>query len=103
VVSFLRRIGWIRASMVGLPNLLLGAKVVPELRQEKATAEELAAAVGELLDRPERRAQMRADLARIAPLLARGGTVGLVAEAIAAAARGTRPAELLAEAEGAAA
>lgn len=103
VVSFLRRIGWIRAGMVGLPNLLLGAKVVPELRQERATAGELAAAVGELLDRPELRVRMRADLGRIAPLLARGGTVGLVAEAVARAAEAARPEPLPVVAEGAAA
>jgi lipid-A-disaccharide synthase len=86
-VRLLRWIGWIEDEMVGLPNLLLGRRAVPELRQEHANAEELAVAVGELLERTELRAAMRGELAQIAPLLAGergGGAAAAVAEALLA-------------------
>lgn len=61
---------------VGLPNILANRELVPELIQENATAEKLAAALTQLLtDRPAYAAQqagltaLRADLTRDTPAL----------------------------------
>ncbi len=87
-VATIRALGLIDAQDVGLPNLLLGSRVVPELRQGEATAERLAAVAWELLADPARRAEMRAALARVRPLLAREGTIDAVADCVIAHAQG---------------
>ena len=43
---------------IGLPNILLGAQVVPELLQDAATAQTMGAALLELLDAPRQRAEI---------------------------------------------
>jgi lipid-A-disaccharide synthase len=59
VAPLLRRM--IRIDMAGLPNLVLGQMMFPELIQEAATPEALAAAVAPLLrDGPDRRRQQAA-------------------------------------------
>jgi lipid-A-disaccharide synthase len=87
-VALIRWLGLIEARTVGLPNLLLGEPVVPELREARATAENLAAVAAELLADPARRQAMRARLARIAPLLAGEGTIEAVADCLIAQAEG---------------
>ena len=72
------------AETVGLPNLLSGERVVPELRQGEATAERLAEEAWQLLEEPQRRAAMRAALDRIRPQLARAGTIDRVADCLIA-------------------
>lgn len=56
---------------VGLPNILAGRGIVPELIQEKAHPEPLAAALLSLLESPQARAAMRADFAPIRASLRR--------------------------------
>jgi lipid-A-disaccharide synthase len=60
----------LRVPHIGLPNLLLGARVFPELYQEKVSGSELASSIAELLElRPDllgRCAQVRELL--VAPL-----------------------------------
>jgi lipid-A-disaccharide synthase len=57
--------------MVGLPNILAGRRIVPELIQEQATPEQLAAALSTLLDNPEKMAAMRAEFAPLRAALRR--------------------------------
>lgn len=54
-------------------NLIAGKKIVPELMQSDMTGECLAAEAAVLLDKPEERAKMRSELARVATLLAGNG------------------------------
>jgi lipid-A-disaccharide synthase len=56
----------------GLPNILSGEFVVPELLQDDATPANLAQALGNLLDSPDARARMRAHFARLHESLACG-------------------------------
>jgi lipid-A-disaccharide synthase len=52
----------VRVRFIGLPNLVAGEGIVPELVQAAATPERLAAAAAEMLDSPERQGQIRAAL-----------------------------------------
>jgi lipid-A-disaccharide synthase len=56
----------------GLPNILSGEFVVPELLQDDATPANLAQALGNLLDSPEARSRMRERFARLHESLACG-------------------------------
>lgn len=87
-VGLIRALGLIDAESVGLPNLLSGAKIVPELRQGEATGARLAAAAQTLLDDPAQRAATRRALAGVRPLLACEGTIDRVAECLLAHAAG---------------
>ena len=60
VYKKLRYLTW-----VGLPNILLGRLVVPELLQDDATAEKLSTALIDLWRHPNRRAEMEASFAAI--------------------------------------
>ena len=88
VVGLLQAVGVIAARCVGLPNLLLGEAVVPELRQGRATGACVADVAGKLLADPAGRETMRAHLARIAPLIAGEGTIDAVADCLLAQAEG---------------
>ncbi|MGE5850500.1 MAG: lipid-A-disaccharide synthase [Candidatus Methylomirabilota bacterium] len=55
----------VRVRHIGLPNLVAGQEIVPELLQLQATPERLAAAASEILSSPERRARMRIALAEV--------------------------------------
>lgn len=87
-VGLIRALGLIDSKTVGLPNLLIGAEVVPELRQGNATAERLAGEAWALLNDSSRRAAMHEALERVRPLLAREGTIGQVADCLIAHAEG---------------
>ena len=50
---------------VGLPNILCREFVVPELLQEQATPEAMAAAIGQWLDAPERMQALRQRFAKL--------------------------------------
>ncbi|HEX4278454.1 MAG TPA: lipid-A-disaccharide synthase [Bryobacteraceae bacterium] len=54
-------------------NLIAGEKAVPELMQNQMTGERIAAEAARLLDKPEERAKMKSDLARVAVLLSGSG------------------------------
>ena len=67
---------------VGLPNILCGEFVVPELLQDDATPEKLAAAVLDWLERPNKVAELKARFAKMHETLRRP-TGLLVAQAVA--------------------
>lgn len=62
----------VRSPFAALPNILAGRALVPELLQDAATPEALAAALGGLLDDPAARAAQVAGLADIRDSLALG-------------------------------
>ncbi len=70
----------------GLPNILAGEHVVPEFVQKDVVSENLGPALLGFLDNPSRVAQLRERFAALRATLERD-TPGLVAEAIADAAR----------------
>ena len=80
----IRRKGYI--PYVGLPNIMAGEFVVPELLQEAATPEALARAVLDQLNDPERRAQLTERFTTMHHALKRD-TSRLAADAILAEAR----------------
>lgn len=62
----------VRTPYFTMANLIAGAKLVPELMQNEANGERLAAEAARLLDSPSDLEQMRAGLARVASLLNTG-------------------------------
>ena len=64
----------IRVPYVGIPNLLAGRQVVPELLQAEATPERLATAAKPLLSSSALRSEMRRSLLSLRALLREGGT-----------------------------
>ncbi|MDR5695541.1 MAG: lipid-A-disaccharide synthase [Armatimonadota bacterium] len=88
VVYRLSWLSWIIANRevtlkyASLPNLLLGRAVVPELLQDRLTAESLAAEAITLLQDEERRKTMRADLLQAASMLGPGGAFERAAEEV---------------------
>ncbi len=66
---------------IGLPNIVAGRHILPELLQEDFTPEKVAAAAEELLA-PERNAVMKKDLAYVRERLGEPGAVGRVARLI---------------------
>ena len=66
---------------VGLPNLLAGARLVPELLQDEATPERLGPAVLERLDHPDRQHHVLEEFERIHREL-RNGAFSKAAEAV---------------------
>jgi lipid-A-disaccharide synthase len=55
----------VRVAHIGLPNLIAGAPVIPELIQDQATPEAVARHMAALLDDPQSRERMRTALARV--------------------------------------
>lgn len=66
---------------IGLPNIVAGRQVLPELLQEDFTPEKVAQAAWELLQ-PERNVQMKRDLDYVRERLGRPGAVERVAELV---------------------
>ncbi len=58
---------------IGLPNIIAGKRIVPELIQDAASAEALAGLIVKLLRDPEERQQTRASLAEVRDLLGNPG------------------------------
>lgn len=79
--AFARRL--VRVPHVGLVNLVLGRRAVPELIQHEFTAGHLAARALELLGSRRDVDRMRADLAEVRPALGRPGASERAAEAVA--------------------
>ncbi len=67
---------------VGLPNLICGRRVCPELLQEQFTAPRLTAHLQRLWDGPRRR-DCRAGLAELRGRLGGGGALGRIADVVA--------------------
>lgn len=74
----------VRVRFIGLPNLVAGDGIVPELIQFAATPERLEAAAREILDSPERQGQMRAALAEVRARLGAPGAALRAAKAVLA-------------------
>ena len=66
---------------IGLPNIVAGRQILPELLQEELTPAKLAATAVELLA-PERRPQLEANLAYMKECLGEPGAVNRVAQLI---------------------
>lgn len=69
--------------LFGMVNLISGTQVVPELIQEKFTAEALERELRILLDSPEARNRQKEDLAAVRAKLGQGGSIERAAEIIA--------------------
>lgn len=83
----------IRVPRIGLPNLVLGEGVAPELIQRRATGHEIAVALARLLVDPAAREAQRNGFARLPELLGGPGSGVRAAEALLAFARGATPTE----------
>jgi lipid-A-disaccharide synthase len=86
IVYRLGRISWALARLlvhgvrwVGMPNIIAGREVAPELLQGRATGPAIAAAARAILVDPARRAAMAADLREVRGRLGRGGAAGRAA------------------------
>jgi lipid-A-disaccharide synthase len=77
----------VRLSSVAMPNLIVGAPVVPEFLQEEAQPERIALALAELLEGPARELQL-AQLARVRERLGSGGAAERAAAIAEEMARG---------------
>lgn len=66
---------------IGLPNIVAGKHILPELLQEDFTPEKVAKEALSLLE-PERNEQMKKDLAYVRERLGQPGAVGRVAELV---------------------
>lgn len=74
----------IRVDHIGICNIVAGERVVPELVQDEATADRIAAEIGRYLDDPGHTEKTRAGLARVKEKLGSGGcserVAGIVVE-----------------------
>lgn len=86
VVRSCIRLGLIDSDTVGLPNLVLGRRAVPELTQGRVSPVAIAAEAWSLLADPIRRTAVLRDLAEVAERLGPAGSVGRAAEAVLAVA-----------------
>ena len=79
------RLTWTAARMIvnvpaiGMPNLIAGRKIVPELLQNEATAVRIAEEVRTILDDPGRAAEMRRELAVVREAFGPPGAAGRAA------------------------
>jgi lipid-A-disaccharide synthase len=67
---------------IGLPNIVAGRRIVPELVQDDASAANIAGATLPILTDPAVRAQVVSDLAAVREKLGESGAVGRAAEVI---------------------
>ncbi len=78
---------FVRVQLYGMVNLVAGKPVVPELIQDRFTAESLAAEVAPLLTDAARAGEMRQSLAAVRARLGAPGASGRAAEAVLLASR----------------
>jgi lipid-A-disaccharide synthase len=83
----------VRVPRIGLPNLVLGEGVAPELIQRHAESGEISAALAALLTDPAARERQRRAFARLPDLLGGPGSASRAADALLSFARGAAPAE----------
>jgi len=72
----------VRVPFIGLPNLVAGKSVAPELIQAQATPDRIAAALRRLLESPEQRQRMRDQLRAVRERLGPPGAAGRTAEIV---------------------
>ena len=72
----------IRVPYVGLPNLIAGRQIAPELLQDELTVDRLQAEIEGLLGNPARLAEMRRDLAEVQQSLGSGDASSRAAQRI---------------------
>jgi lipid-A-disaccharide synthase len=72
----------VRVDHIALPNLVAGRRVVPELVQRDCTAESIAAALADYLDRPELAAAARQGLSEVRERLGDPGVFERAAESV---------------------
>ncbi|MGH7900095.1 MAG: lipid-A-disaccharide synthase [Candidatus Binatia bacterium] len=65
---------------IGMPNLIAGREIVPELLQGRVNAIEIARSAAAILDHPERKSAIEADLAGVRAALGAGGAAERAAE-----------------------
>jgi len=65
---------------IGMPNIVAGREIVPELLQGQATSTRIAATARAILETPGRRAAMLADLRSVRARLGRGGAAARAAD-----------------------
>jgi lipid-A-disaccharide synthase len=82
IVKTAIRLGLIEDDTVGLPNLILGHRVVPEFIQRKATADRLFQEAQALLDEPSRTTEMRNSLSEVARKVSCGDSLAMAADAV---------------------
>jgi len=82
VVRTAIRLGLMDSETMGLPNLVLGRMVVPELRQEQLSVTAVVAQASRLLEDPQAVAETRLALAEVRSLLRQEDVVGAVAESV---------------------
>lgn len=67
---------------IGLPNIIMGRRVIPELWEDEVTADNIAAAVLPWLTEPAKRQQMHENLAAVRRTLGQPGAMTRTAQAI---------------------
>ena len=91
VVRLLQALRIIRYDCIGLPNLLLGRQVVPELHQGQASPEQVTEATLALLTNTEKYEAQKAELMKIRRLLGEEDTNQKAAELLVARLREAKP------------
>ncbi|MGE5558766.1 MAG: lipid-A-disaccharide synthase [Bacillota bacterium] len=81
----------LRIPFIGLPNIIAGRMVVPEILQERAQAGEIAEKAYEFLSSPQKREEQRKGLSEILPSLGGPGALKRTAELVLSASAGTIP------------
>ncbi len=89
-VKMLRRFGLIDSLTVGLPNLILRKKVVPELRQNSLTPRQLTSLAGSLLQDRQRQSEMTEELKKVRALLGESRTLEKAASIVLAQAENSK-------------
>lgn len=79
-LSYLAGRAMIKVKHIALVNLIAGREIVPELIQDKASPENIAAAVLKMSDDPQRLEQMRRELTGIRNMLGSAGASERVAD-----------------------
>jgi lipid-A-disaccharide synthase len=82
VVRTAIRVGLMPGDTIALPNLILGRRVVPELRQDRLVATNIAQEAWSILTDPHRANEMRKSLDEVAELVRGPGSFNLAAAKI---------------------
>jgi len=81
-LSYLVARALVQVDHIALPNLVAGARIVPELVQDACTPDAIAGVLRDLLDDPNRASELRRGLAGIRERLAGEGAFRRAAEAV---------------------